>query len=250
MENSSIVLSLISVSIISLVSLIGAVYLVIKKDVLEKTTILLVSLAVGTLFGDVFFHLLPHIYTSEGDEFLSALFIITGILIFFILEKFLRWRHIHLAPHNKSIKPVAYTNIVGDALHNFIDGMLVSASYMVSIELGITTTVTVILHEIPQEIGDFGVLVHSGFTPKKALMFNFLSAVSSFLGVLFVILISKEIEGVIDLLIPITAGGFIYIAGSDLIPELHHKSDFKTSTYQMIFMLIGIILMALLVHIH
>ncbi len=250
MENSSIVLSLISVSIISFVSLIGAVYLVIKRDILEKTTLFLVSLAVGSLFGDVFFHLLPHIYISGSDEFLSSLLIIIGILIFFILEKFLRWRHVHLAPHDQSIKPVAYTNIVGDALHNFIDGMLVSASYMVSIELGIATTVTVILHEIPQEIGDFGVLVHSGFTPKKALVFNFLSAISSFLGVLFVILISKETEGMVDLLIPITAGGFIYIAGSDLIPELHHKSDFKTSAYQMIFMLVGITLMALLAHTH
>jgi len=250
MENSSIILSFISVSIISIVSLIGAVYLLLNKHVLAKITLFLVSLAVGSLFGDVFFHLLPQIYTSAGDGFLSAVFIIAGILIFFILEKFLRWRHIHIAPDNQSVKPMAYTNLVGDALHNFIDGMLVTASYMVSPELGLATTITVILHEIPQEIGDFGVLIHSGFTPKKALAFNFLSAVSSFLGVILVVLLSREAESFVNLLIPITAGGFIYIAGSDLIPELHHKSDLKTSVYQMVFMLTGIVIMALLAHTH
>ncbi len=248
MSDLSFLLSFISVLIVSVVSLVGIVSLVVKKNLLNKITVLLVSIAVGTLFGDVFFHLIPETYKKIDNAFQTGTLIISGILLFFVLEKFLRWRHVHIT--SDSIKPVAFINIVGDSLHNFIDGILISASYAVNIELGIATTITVLMHEIPQEIGDFGILLHSGFSPKKALLFNFISALSSFLGVLLVMWLSTFAENLVDMLIPVTAGGFIYIAGSDLIPELHHKTDMKTSLLQFIFMILGLTIMAILALVH
>ncbi len=244
MDNFAFLLSLISVLIVSIVSLVGIVSLILKREILNKITLLLVSLAVGTLFGDVFLHLIPETYEKINNSLKIGLLVVSGILLFFVLEKFLRWRHVHIT--GDSVKPVAFINIVGDGLHNFIDGVLISASYAVSIELGIATTITVLMHEIPQEIGDFGILIHSGFSPKKALLFNFASALSSFLGVFLVMWLSKSAEDLVYMLIPVTAGGFIYIAGSDLIPELHHKTDIKNSLLQFVFMIAGIVIMAVL----
>src|SRR3989339_357795 len=164
-----------------------------------------------------------------------------------ILEKFIRWRHCHDGHCDEHLKPVVYMNLFGDAVHNFIDGLVIAASYSVSIHLGIATTIAVILHEIPQEIGDFGVLIHGGLSVKKALFFNFLSALTSIIGAVLFFLVGDFLGNFRMALIPVTAGGFIYMAGSDLIPELHHDERPIRSLLQIFFIALGVGIMALMV---
>ena len=239
--------SIISVFLISLVSLIGVLTLSLNRDRLEKLTLFLVSFAVGGLFGDAFIHLLPESFQELGTDLSVSLYVILGILIFFVLEKFLRWRHCHIPTSEKHMHPLATINLVGDAVHNLIDGMLVGASYMVNLPIGIATTLAVIMHEIPQEVGDFGVLIHGGLSVKKALTFNFLSALTAMLGAILAIVMGSEIEGFSLSLLPIAAGGFLYIAGSDLIPELHHEVKVSKSLLQFVMILLGVGVMALLI---
>ena len=201
----------------------------------------------GGLFGDAFIHLLPESFQELGTNLSTSLYVISGILIFFVLEKFLRWRHCHIPTSEEHMHPLATINLVGDAVHNLIDGMLVGASYMVSLPIGIATTLAVIMHEIPQEVGDFGVLIHGGLSVKKALALNFLSALTAMLGVILAIVLGSEIEGFSLSLLPIAAGGFLYIAGSDLIPELHHEVKVLRSLLQFVMILLGVGVMALLI---
>lgn len=238
--------SLVSVIIVSLISLIGVFTLSLKREVLHKILLFLVSFAVGGLFGDAFIHLLPEAFKELGANLTTSLYIIAGILIFFVLEKFIRWHHCHQPSHEQKWKPVVALNLIGDGVHNFIDGLIIGATYLVSIPLGVTTTIAVILHEIPQEIGDFGVFVHGGLPIKKALIFNFLSAVTSILGAVISLTIGPHVQGYTAALVPITAGGFIYIAGSDLIPELHEGCEIKVSSafWQFIWLVLGVAIMA------
>lgn len=239
--------SIVSVFLISLVSLIGVLALSLNRDRLAKLTLFLVSFAVGGLFGDAFIHLLPESFQELGTNLSVSLYVISGILIFFVLEKFLRWRHCHIPTSEEHMHPLATINLVGDAIHNLIDGMLVGASYMVSLPIGVATTLAVIMHEIPQEVGDFGVLIHAGLSVKKALALNFLSALTAMLGVILAIVMGSEIEGFSLSLLPIAAGGFLYIAGSDLIPELHHEVKVLRSLLQFVMILLGVGVMALLI---
>ena len=242
------VYSLVSVIIVSLISLIGVFTLSLKRDFLQRILLFLVSFAVGGLFGDAFIHLLPEAFNNLGANLTTSLYIILGIVIFFILEKFIRWHHCHVPAYEHQLHPVVALNLIGDGVHNFIDGLIIGATYCVSIPLGITTTLAVILHEIPQEIGDFGVLVHGGLTVKKALFFNFLSALTAVLGTILSLVIGPHLAGYTTALVPVTAGGFIYIAGSDLIPELHGGCDVKASNafWQLVFLLLGVAIMAAL----
>ena len=239
--------SIVSVFLIGLVSLIGVLALSLNRDRLAKLTLFLVSFAVGGLFGDAFIHLLPESFQELGTNLSVSLYVISGILIFFVLEKFLRWRHCHIPTSEEHMHPLATINLVGDAVHNLIDGMLVGASYMVSLPIGIATTLAVIMHEIPQEVGDFGVLIHAGLSVRKALALNFLSALTAMLGVILAIVLGSEIEGFSLSLLPIAAGGFLYIAGSDLIPELHHEVKVLRSLLQFVMILLGVGVMALLI---
>jgi len=237
--------TLISVALVSLLSLVGIVTLSLRQARLRKILLFLVAFAVGALFGDVFIHLLPESFEKIGANLTSSLLVIVGFLIFYILEKFIRWRHLGSAQTSK-VAPVVTMNIVGDAVHNLIDGMLIAASFMVSVPIGITTTVAIVLHEIPQEIGDFGILVNGGLSVKKALLFNLLAAVMAFLGAAATILIGEQIEDYAVYLLPVTAGGFIYIAGPDLIPELQQEVRISNSVWQFGALLMGVVVMALL----
>jgi zinc and cadmium transporter len=241
--------ALLSVALVSAVSLAGIFTLFLKSGRLKKVLLYLVSFSVGALFGDVFIHLLPEIFEKPGGKFSASLFIILGILIFFILEKFLRWRHCHIPTSRDHPHPVVTLNLVGDGFHNLLDGIIIAGSYTVSLAIGLTTTLAVILHEIPQEMGDFGVLIHGGLSVRRALFFNFFSALLAVLGALLYILIGSHLQGLANYVLPITAGGFIYIAGSDLIPELHHQGEGRISSSlgQLFCILLGIAVMALLV---
>ena len=235
-----------SVVLVSAISFIGILTLLFDRERLNKMLLFLVSFAVGGLFGDAFIHLLPESFEKLGAKLTTSLFIVLGILLFFVLEKFVRWRHCHIPTSEEHPHHLVTMNLIGDGMHNFIDGMLIGASYIVSFPIGITTTIAIILHEIPQEIGDFGVLIHGGLSVRKALLFNFMSASVAAIGAIISLVIGTPIEGYTTALLPITAGGFLYIAGSDLIPELHHEVRASRSLWQLISIMLGVGIMALL----
>jgi len=245
--NLAFLYTLVSVILMSAVSLLGVFTLSLNADRLKTMVLYLVSFAVGALFGDAFIHLLPEAFEQLGFGIKTSLGVMSGILGFFLLEKFLRWRHCHIvAPEEGHIHPMVTMNLVGDFIHNTIDGMIVGVSYAVSIPIGLTTTLAVLLHEIPQEIGDFGILVHGGLTVRRALFLNLLSSFGALLGALIAFFAGTHAGSMAAMLLPITAGGFIYIAGSDLIPELHHQTELKASVIQFVMITLGIIVMGLL----
>ncbi|MBI4708987.1 MAG: ZIP family metal transporter [Candidatus Portnoybacteria bacterium] len=239
--------ALISVFLISAISLVGVFIFSLKKAFIQKITLPLVSFAVGGLLGDAFIHLLPESFEKTNNSLKIAILIIAGVLIFFSLEKFLRWRHCHDFECKEHSHILVNMNLAGDSVHNFIDGIIIAASYIVSLPLGIATTLAVALHEIPQEIGDFGIFIHSGLSRGKALLYNFLASLACVLGAILTLLIGQHLGGFAFAILPLTAGGFLYIAGSDLIPELHRETKISTSLVQLLSIIGGVIIMALLI---
>lgn len=244
--NQPFIASLIAVTLVSLASLVGLAAIGLKQKTLQRIILYLISFAAGTLMGDVFLHLLPEIIEQAPWTIVTSLSILGGILVSLILEKVIHWRHCHLPVTSHHTHHFAWMNLFGDGLHNFIDGVVIAASFMVSVPTGIATTVAVFIHEVPQEIGDFGVLVHSGFTKNKALVFNFLTALTAVLGVLLAWSFSSATSQVEQFLLPFAAGSFLYIAGSDLIPELHKEPGLKQAIGQVLAFIIGIAVMSLL----
>lgn len=237
--------SLLSVALVSLISLIGIFTLSIKVEKLKSFLIYMLAFSAGALFGDAFIHLLPEM-TKNGLLLSTSLYVLLGIVIFFVLEKVIHWQHCHMPISKEHVHTFAYTNLIGDMLHNFIDGLIIGASYLVNASTGVATTLAVALHEIPQEIGDFGVLLHAGFSKKKALLLNFLTALTAILGAVVALWLSGTIGEIQNVLVPIAAGGFIYIAGSDLIPELHKETKAGKSLLQLFAFILGIAVMTLL----
>jgi zinc and cadmium transporter len=240
------IFSIVSVFVVSLVSLIGVFTLSMQGNKLRKWLLYLVSFAAGAMLGDAFIHLLPESIRENKSVEAVAFSILIGIVVFFILEKVIFWRHCHQPISETHIHPVGPINLIGDGFHNFIDGIIIGASYIVSIPLGIATTIAVLVHEIPQEIGDFGVLLHAGYTRKQAIGFNFLSATTAILGTILILIFGARAGSVVNFLVPFTIGGFIYIAAADLIPEVHHEKHTYQSFLQLFVFLLGIGLMTLL----
>ncbi|MBS1791738.1 MAG: ZIP family metal transporter [Acidobacteria bacterium] len=237
---------IVSVFLVSVISLVGIVTVSVRQERLKRVVFVLIGLAAGGLFGDAFIHLLPESYEELNSGTKAAVYILAGLFGFFILEKFLRWRHEHSPPAKSEVHPMGWMNLVADGLHNLIDGMLIGASYMVSFPVGVTTTLAVILHEIPQEIGDFGVLIQAGMSPRKALLLNYFSATLAIAGAVIALLVGARVRGFTSAMLPITAGGFIYIAGADLLPELHRENDPAKSVLQLLAMTAGVGVMFLL----
>jgi len=234
------------VFIVSILSIISVFFLALSPQFLKKITLFLVSLSAGTLLGDSFLHLLPEAVANQPGSLNVWLWLMTGVILFFVLEKIVHWRHCHIQtcpdhPHHLGIM-----NLVGDCFHNFFDGLIIAGSFLVSVPLGIATLVAVIAHEIPQEIGDFGVLIYAGYSRMRALWLNFLTALSSFLGAALIILFGSWIANFSDIIIPLTAGGFIYIATADLIPELKKETKLSKTVYQLITIVLGVAIMWLL----
>ncbi len=246
--------SLVSVILVSLISLAGVFTLSLNEKTLQKYTFLLVSLAVGALLGGAFIHLIPESFETIANPMIVSLAIIGGILLFLVLEKFLHWHHCHGHAHGnqscgeKKIHPVGHMILIADGIHNFIDGIVIGAAYLISIEVGMATTIAIILHEIPQEISDFGVLIHAGYTKTRALWVNFLSGLTAVLGTILVLVAGNFSQNLTIWLPPIAAGSFIYIAMSDLIPEMHKKTSQKESIFQIIAVFFGIGMMFLLLY--
>lgn len=213
---------------VSLVSFSGLFVLWLKPERLAAMVPYLVALAVGVLLGDAFIHLIPDAVARHGSVSTVCMSTLAGVFVFFILEKVVRWRHHHdhtaFTATPSDILPLARMNLIGDAVHNFVDGILIAGSFLVDPVLGFTTTVAIVAHEIPQELGDVGALVYGGYAPRQAVLYNFYCSLTVISGVLFTLALGQVAESSLILLLPIAAGGFIYIAASDLIPALHERS--------------------------
>jgi zinc and cadmium transporter len=228
---------------VSAISLVGILALLLKKDLLDRTLIALVGFSAGALIGGAFLHLLPEAVGHTKNLEILFFYVILGFLIFFLLEKYLRWRHCH--KESCDIHAFTYLNLIGDSVHNFGDGLIIGTSFVINTDLGIAATLAIIFHEIPQEIGDFGVLVYGGFSKFKALFYNFLSALTAVAGTILGYYFSSSVSGFSSLILPVAAGGFLYIAACDLIPEIHKQTEFKKSGLSIAAFLLGIILMLL-----
>lgn len=226
-----------SVLVVSLLSLAGLAFF--RGSFVHKSMHLLVSFAAGALLAATFFDLLPAALVDlpPPAAFGTALL---GILFFFVVERFLYWHHHHDHHHHRH--PFTYLNLVGDGLHNFVDGAVIAAAYLASVPLGLLTTIAVVAHEIPQEVGDFSILIFGGFTHRKALMYNFLTALTAFAGAGLTILFAQALLSLTPFLVAFAAGNFLYIAGVDLLPELHKEKNFTKSAHQFGALVAGIAL--------
>lgn len=230
-----------SVSLLVLLSFIGVIGMSMREAFLRKVVFYLVSFSAGALFGAVFFHLLPEAVESVRFSVTSSAFILAGIAVSFVIEGYLHWHHHDMNAYN--VEPFSYMILIGDALHNLIDGIVIASGYLVSVPAGIATTTAVVFHKVPKEIGDFGVLVHGGFTVKRAVLFNVLANLTSFIGVGIVLLFASRNMLVSEYLALFAAGTFIYIAGSDLIPEVKENTGFKESSLHATTFIAGILIM-------
>jgi len=245
-----------AVSLVSLISLIGLFAISLKESTLDRILFVLISFSAGSILGTAFLDLLPEAIHVYGETlFTPSLYYITlGFLAFFFLERFIYWFHGHVHGYDPVhhpddrvfVKKFVYLNLVGDAIHNLIDGMIIAGSFLLSPSIGVSTTVAVFFHELPQEIGDFGVLVYGGFSKYQALLFNFLSALWALIGVFLTLNFAQYFDDFVGTLLAIAAGGFIYLASSELIPEMQRETDLKKSIIQFSLFIVGLTFIVIL----
>ena len=204
----------------SVVALIGGVVLLYKEKWAKKISLFLISFAAGALLGAAFFDLLPEAMEETGKSEMFAA-VLAGIMAIFLFEKVLKWHHCH--DEECDAKAVSSAVIFGDAIHNFLDGIAIAAAFLVGVPVGVATTIAVFFHEVPQEIGDFGILLHNNYTKGKVFLYNFLGALTTPLGALIGYFLLAYISPWLGTILAFTAGTFIYISTSDLIPEVRHK---------------------------
>ncbi len=237
---SYLVSAILASLVISIISLIGIITLMMQEKSLRRILFIFMGFSAGGLMGNAFFHIMPEALETLSAQWVFGL-VLVGFSVFFLLERVIHWHHWHKEDHQ--VHPYAYLNLIGDSIHNFVDGLIIIAAFSHSIPLGIVTTGTIILHEIPQELGDFGVLIHAGLSTRTALMYNFMTALMAVAGVIIGYFLIQQIEALSGMILPVAAGGFIYIAASDLIPELHKEEDMKKSVYSFLFFILGVMLM-------
>ena len=223
-----------------LLALVGVFTLSLSEKNLHRLLLPLVALSAGSLLGGAFFHMIPESVEKTGTDITVYIYVVAGFAFFLLLEQLLHWHHCHREEtHCK--KPQTYLILIGDGIHNFIGGIAVAGTFLIDIRLGISTWLAAAAHEIPQELGDFGVLVHGGWSKKKALLLNFLSASTFLLGGLFTYAFS--FSDWIYFLIPFAAGNFIYIGASDLIPEVNKHESFFRNVLHFCCFSIGILIL-------
>jgi len=240
----NLLFALIASTIVCLISLIGVIGLLIEEKLLKRIIIFLVAFAAGGLIGGAFLHILPESMEFIKDPIQLFLYVILGFVLFFVMEKYLYWHHCHNT--KCEIHMFTYLNIAGDILHNFSDGLIMGTIFIVDVKLGIATTIAIVFHEIPHELGNFMVLIYGGFSKLKALFFNFLSSLFAISGTVVGYYFASRVSSFSKVLLPLAAGGFIYIASCDLIPELHKETGLKKSAFIMLTFALGIALMYLL----
>ncbi len=271
-----VILGFLMILAISLISLIGLFMITLKEKTLDGILFILIAFATGTLLATAFFDLIPesvhHLeeLNAEGagiEVNFVFLFIILGYIIFFILERFIYWFHGHAheqeekmvcyeniiegnnipLKEGKSIKNFVYLNLIGDGMHNLLDGVVIMVSFLQSIPIGIIITLAVAFHEFPQEIGDFGILIYGGFTKKKALIYNLISGLIALLGGLIALILTSTLVTFNLFILAFSGGGFIYLACTELMPELLKQKDLKKSLLQAVILISGIILIIFLI---
>jgi len=225
-----------------LVAFVGVLSLSLKAKVFKWLLVMFVAFSAGALLAGAFFHIIPEAL-EELPAMTVSFFILLGLVVFFLIERVLHWHHCHeegCETHELPTKPVSYLVLFGDSIHNFVDGIIISAAFITSISFGFLTTLMIVAHEIPQELGDFAVLVHGGFKKSKALLYNFFSQLTCVLGGIVGYFFSRAVEGMIPYVLSFAAGGFIYIAASDLIPQLHKEPKTSKAFFSFMFFIIGI----------
>jgi zinc and cadmium transporter len=237
----ALVYILLSTLIISLIAFNGAFTLSSNEVLLRKMLLILVSLSAGTMIGGAFIHLLPEAAKVSGSDIIALALV--GFVLFFIIERVLMWHHCHDGICDEHT--FSYMNLMGDGIHSVIDGLIIAASFVVSIPLGIAAAVAIAFHEIPQEIADFGVLVYAGFSKKKALLMNFGVALATVVGGVVGYFIASQATDIANGLLPFAAGGFIYIAATDLVPEIKKETALRKSVVTLLVFILGIVLMYL-----
>jgi zinc and cadmium transporter len=248
----SLLYTLLVVGLISAISLIGVLALSIREATLDQLLFFLVSFASGAILGAAFFDLLPEAI-KLGEEFgwgsQTIGYIVLGFVVFYLLERFIYF--FHGDPHQQHCPPpeetsgvegFALLNLIGDGAHNFLDGLLIAVAFGIDVALGIAASIAVIFHELPQEIGDFAVLVYGGFERTRALALNFLSALTAFGGALFAYFYTERVPAFNPFLIALTCGGFIYIAATELIPQVQKEHNIKRAALQFFLFILGLFL--------
>jgi zinc and cadmium transporter len=226
--------------LMSAIALVGSVTLVLKPATLQRILLPLVAFAAGSLIGGAFFHMIPAGLAQYGNKDSFFVWILAGFTVFFALEQLLHWHHCHRAAASCK-QPLTYLILIGDGLHNFIGGLAIAGTFIADIRVGIMAWLAAAAHEIPQELGDFGVLVHGGWEKRKALLFNVLSALTFLAGGLLSYAVSFNMD--ISFLIPFAAGNFIYIGAADLVPEVSRHKDLRINLQNFIAFFVGISLM-------
>ena len=217
----------------------GASFVLLFNEKYRRILIsFLVSYATGTLLGSAFLGMIPKALHLSSPFAVSAT-ILAGLLLFFLLEKLVIWRHCH-AENCETHTRAGTLILIGDAFHNFVDGTVITAAFLSDIHLGIITSIAVIAHEIPQEMGDFAILLESGYTKRKAYLYNLLSSITAVFGAIIAYFYLKTTQTLVPFVLAISAASFIYIALADLIPGLHRTIEFKGSLIQLALLLSGI----------
>ena len=231
--------------------LAAALFLVLRETQRNSLLPHLVSFATGTLLGAAFLGLLPHALALAGDSDVHTipLAVLFGLLGFFVLEKLVIWRHCHEdhcevhgsepADHSQSTGTLI---LIGDGLHNFLDGILIAGAFLTDLPLGIVTSLAVVAHEIPQEVGDFAVLLHSGYTRKRAFFFNVVSSLTTVIGGVLAWYALQDVQHLLPYILAVAASSFIYIAVADLIPTLHQRIEGRATIQQVVLIAIGVLL--------
>jgi zinc and cadmium transporter len=227
--------------VMSAIALVGSVTLVLSEATLKKLILPLVALAAGTLLGGALFHMIPAAVDALGNRLSIYVWVFLGFAVFFALEQFLHWHHCHRVPCEHQLRPLTYLILIADGLHNFIGGLAVAGAFIIDVRVGISAWIAAAAHEVPQELGDFGILVHGGWSKRRALFYNFLSALTFLVGGLVAYAVSLTAD--VSFLLPFAAGNFIYIAAADLIPEVKHEESLARAGLHFVCFLIGLLLL-------
>jgi len=235
----------------SVVSLIGGIILLMNKGLAMRLAPYLSAFAAGALLATSFFDLLPEAIEAGGEGGVESVFawVLIGFLFFFLIERSLHWFHHHHEHAEQEGHVTTSLILLGDSIHNFIDGIAIAAAFLIDTHVGIATAIAVGAHEIPQEIGDFGVLLKKGFSRTKVLVYNIVSAGAALLGAVLTYLFGSQLEGLLPTFLAITAGFFIYVAASDLIPEIHDTQKKRLATVLTFTLLVGVATVRIFVHI-
>lgn len=233
--------------------LAAGAFLLLPESVRARMLSPMVSFAIGALLGAAFLAILPHAFEVPGvDAHSVTLTVLCGILVFFLLEKMVIWRHCHTedceahVPDMDKVRKAATGNLIliGDGIHNMVDGVLIAAAFLTDVHLGVVTSIAVIAHEIPQELGDFAILLHSGFSRGKALVYNMLASLTTVIGGVVAYFSLSLANAVVPYVLAIAASSFIYIAVADLIPGLHKRPEFSATVQQIVLIAFGVIVIS------